>query len=117
MANWWCGTGLFTEWTQRNWGYDNEVAGVPSAVAHSNNNTYVYYLSTKGQLGQWWYGANQSSEWSQHNWGYEDALGGDPSAGAIASGGEDVYYGDTNAQMRQWWIDGSSWNLSTVGSW
>jgi hypothetical protein len=117
MGQWWYGTNPSSEWSQHNWGYEKEVAGTPSAVAHSNNTIDVYYRTTNAQLGQWWYGTNQSSEWNQHDWGYAGALGGDPSAGGIASGGEDIYYGGTNSQMWQWWIDGSSWNLSAVGSW
>ncbi len=117
LGQWWFGVNQSTEWSQHNWGNENEVTGDPSAVAHSNNNIYVYYRSTKQQLGQWWFGVNQSTEWSQHNWGYEGALGGDPSASALASGGEDIYYGGTNTQMSQWWINGSSWNLTTIGSW
>jgi hypothetical protein len=117
MGQWWYGTKFLTEWNQHNWGYEKEVAGTPSAVAHSNNTIDVYYRATNAQLGQWWYGTNQSSEWNQHNWGYAGVLGGDPSAGGIASGGEDIYYGGTKLQMWQWWIDGSSWNLSAVGSW
>ncbi len=117
LGQWWYGVSQYSEWNQHNWGYEKEVAGTPSAVAHSNNTIDVYYRATNAQIGQWWYGANQSSEWNQHSWGYPGAVGGDPSASAIASGGEDIYYGGTNLQMWQWWINGSSWNLSAVGSW
>ena len=93
------------------------MAGTPSAVAHSNNNVYVYYRAATGQLGQWWYGTNWSSEWSQQDWGYLSALGGEPSASALAAGGDAIYYGGTTAQMWEWYIDGSSWKLTDVGAW
>jgi Repeat of unknown function (DUF346) len=116
---WWFGPkNPSTEWTTGNWGSTGVVAGTPTAVAHSNNNIYVYYRSTGGQLAEWWYGPSPSSEWSYvGTWGSLGAVAGDPTAGALAAGGDDIYYGGTSAQLWQWYINGSNWNLSTVGSW
>jgi hypothetical protein len=114
---WWYGTSYSTEWHQSNWGVESEVAGDPSADAHSNNNVYVYYRSNGGQLGQWWYGVNYLTEWTQKNWGATKTLGGDPSAAAVASGGDAIYYGAiANTKMWQWSI-GSSGTLTEVGAW
>jgi hypothetical protein len=98
-----------TKWAQRGWGYENEVAGDPSAVVHSNGSIDVYYRNTKGQLAQWWYGANWSSEWTQRNWGYENEVASDPSAIVLPNGTSDVYYRDTKGQIGQWWY-GDNWS-------
>jgi hypothetical protein len=117
LSDWWYGVNWSSEWGEHNWGYASEVAGVPSAVAHSNNTVDVYYRSASGQLGQWVYGVNWSSEWSQHNWGNEKAEGGDPTASALAAGGEAIYYGGTTPEMWEWNINGATWKFASVGAW
>ncbi len=107
-----------SKWSQHGWGYENELAGEPSAVLHSNGSIYVYYRNTKGQIGQWWYGPNWLSEWNQHNWGNENEVAGNPSAIVLPNGTSDVYYRNTKGQMASWWYGvnpNSEWNQHNWG--
>ncbi len=99
-------------WTQKNWGYENEVASNPTAIVHPNGMVDVYYRATNGTLGQWWmYG----SEWNNKTWGYANEVTGTPSAFLNPNGREEIYYRASNGTLDQWWIDGSEWSQKTWG--